>query len=399
MNSRTSSFPLFVTFICLFMSLSASASDVKWAPLFFMDDQIFPSYILATATWSGNSDQMSTKAGGLEMRTLGERNSVFAVIIENPAPQTKVSIGVRFDQISETSTFEGTLAEPDVTYIIFPKIKYRYDVLPRIQQPIVVNATIGVALDGKVIGQTTKTVQVRSINDAPIAFAQGNGKYDDMGWMFSAYVNENHPWIDPLLREALNYGTIPRFIGYQGAPQDVYAQVFSIWNVLQRRGVRYSSITTPSGNNSGKVFSQHVRFFEDTIRNAQANCVDGSVLFASILRKIGIDPFLVLVPGHMYLGFYLDASHTHAAYLETTMMGEIDLRRYPEDRTLTAAFASLLGGASRNTASWNSFRNAINQGALNVQRDGPSFSAANFPRYQILEIADHRRLGVLPINR
>ena len=59
----------------------------------------------------------------------------------------------------------------------------------------------------------------------------------DMTWMFAAYVNENHPLIDPILREALDTGIVNAFDGYQaGDEDDVYAQVFAVWNVIQRRG-------------------------------------------------------------------------------------------------------------------------------------------------------------------
>ena len=51
--------------------------------------------------------------------------------------------------------------------------------------------------------------------------------------------------------------------------------------------------------------------------------MDGSVLFASILRQIGIDPILVLVPGHMFMGFYVDPDGKQADFLETTMIGQI----------------------------------------------------------------------------
>ena len=35
-----------------------------------------------------------------------------------------------------------------------------------------------------------------------------------------------------------------------------------------------------------------------------ANCIDGSVLIASVLQRIGLRSFLVLVPGHAFVGFY-----------------------------------------------------------------------------------------------
>jgi hypothetical protein len=385
-------------FLLVFLMCPAAVADqVRWAPIFFMDDQIFPSYILATAAWKGSNAQISKNVGGRQFSTIGERNEVFAVAVENPAPNTRLTLQARIDAIAEPSEFETVLQDAGTTYLGFPTIRYRYDYLTKLKQPIIANATIRLFLDGAPFGQMTQAVRVRSINDAPYAFKQPDGSYDDLSWMFAAYVNENHPWIDQLLGEA-RYSTPRGFIGYQGAPQDVYEQVFAIWNVLQRRGVRYSNITTPTGY-SDKVFSQYVRSFEDSVRSSQANCVDGSVLIASILRRIGIDPFLVRVPGHMYLGFYVDANHSSAAYLETTMIGQTDLGQYPRDGSLAAAISALGGRASQNQASWNSFMNALYAGAQRAEKDAPFFSRFNFPAYEVLDIAEQRKLGVLPISR
>ena len=56
----------------------------------------------------------------------------------------------------------------------------------------------------------------------------------------------------------------------------------------------------------------------------QANCVDGSVLMASILKKIGIKTSLVLVPGHCYLAFYSQEPEKGGKLygVETTMLGD-----------------------------------------------------------------------------
>ena len=40
------------------------------------------------------------------------------------------------------------------------------------------------------------------------------------------------------------------------------------------------------------------------LESSQINCVDGSVLFASLLRSINIEPILVRTPGHMFVGYY-----------------------------------------------------------------------------------------------
>ncbi len=67
--------------------------------------------------------------------------------------------------------------------------------------------------------------------------------------------------------------------------------------------------------------SQHVRLIEDSVNNSQANCVDGSVLWASLMQRIGIDSFLVMEPTHCYAGFFTDPEHENAYAIETTMLG------------------------------------------------------------------------------
>jgi len=233
-------------------------------------------------------------------------------------------------------------------------------------QPTPTNLTVTLNIDGADVGTKTKTLRVRSVNDVPYARKSDNGSYQRMEWMFAAFVNENHPWIDPLLREALQTGRVKSFSGYQVNPQEVVRQVDAIWAALQRRKITYSSITTASGT-SDAVLSQHVRFLTESVRNQQANCIDGTVLFASILRKIGIDPVIVLVPGHAYLGFYVDAAHKQAAYVETTMIGT------------------------------STFQQALAAGTQNMQKYGPLFG--HDPRAVFLRVAEARQSGIMPISR
>ena len=68
--------------------------------------------------------------------------------------------------------------------------------------------------------------------------------------------------IDKLLREALDTRIVNRFLGYQGGAEVVDRQVYALWNVLQKRKFRYSSVSNTSLS-SNVVFSQRVRTFDD----------------------------------------------------------------------------------------------------------------------------------------
>lgn len=52
--------------------------------------------------------------------------------------------------------------------------------------------------------------------------------------------------IDKLLREALDTRIVNRFLGYQGGAEVVDRQVYALWNVLQKRKFRYSSVSNTS---------------------------------------------------------------------------------------------------------------------------------------------------------
>lgn len=168
-------------------------------------------------------------------------------------------------------------------------------------------------------------------------------------------------------------------------------EVFSIWNVLQREGVKYSSITTPSGE-SRNVFSQHVRFLDEAVQNSQANCVDGSVLFASILYKLGIYPVLVKVPGHMFLGFYTDAQRRQISFLETTMIGTPGLSSPQRKWTFMTADGYL------ESESYRQFSAALNYGEQEFQKVAPQFKSRS-AGYVLIDIQAARRAGISAIGR
>ena len=115
----------------------------------------------------------------------------------------------------------------------------------------------------------------------------------------------------------------------------VYARLKKMDDALSVRDVRYSDITTTAAE-SENVYCQHVRLLDETINNNQANCVDGTVVFASILRKIGISPLMVLIPGHCFLGYYTDKTKKNVAFLETTLLSNtlyLDKAKTPAEKT------------------------------------------------------------------
>jgi hypothetical protein len=212
--------------------------------------------------------------------------------------------------------------------------------------------------------------------------------------MFAAYVNEQHPFVDKVLREALDGGVVDSFTGYQSQdPAQVYRQVYALWHALSQRDVRYSNITT-SAAETDAVHSQHVRLIDESINNGQANCVDGSVLLASLLRKIDIEPALVYVPGHCYLAFFLDAEHKTLVGLETTLIGSAPEEDAPRE---IAGTVDVVDDATSKQDSWATFCSAIAMGSDDLVKNKARFNDSTDPDYQLIPIAAARKLGILPI--
>ncbi|MCB1053642.1 MAG: hypothetical protein KDC71_23770, partial [Acidobacteria bacterium] len=219
-------------------------------------------------------------------------------------------------------------------------------------------------------------------------------EFEPFTWLFAAYVNENHPGVQKILKQALEAEIVPNFAGYLGNADAgaVIQQVFAIWNVLQRNGVKYSNITSNESEDV-TLFSQHVRFLDEVVDNTQANCVDGTVLFASVLRKIGIQPYLILAPGHMYLAFSLDGTDESLVGLETTLMGSTTLKSVGYNQQLTHEMREQM----KNEASWAAFEGAIDYGSKALSEALAAINKSNDPRYQIVSIALARKMGIMPI--
>jgi hypothetical protein len=294
--------------------------SVEWTPVVLMGGEIFPSYLIASAT----ADPVLLPQPKTATR-LGDPTGLLGVQLTNPEDQTKVRVSLGANSIMQTSALEVELPRKGESYLVCPKINYQYDALLRVKQVVPLALNVEVTIGGARPEQKSLTLRLNSINDCPFLLWETPAQQTGMRfhWMFAAYVNENHPWSEEVRRKALNTGIIKAFSGYQAPPEGVLDQAFSIWHVFQSLGFKYSDITTTSSENK-LVATQQVRFVDQSIRGPQANCADGSVLFASVLRQIGVEPFLVSIPGHMFVGFYTSEREDldQAVFLETTMMGD-----------------------------------------------------------------------------
>ena len=353
---------------------------------------LFPSAILSVATTNAEIIEP------MEGNCLGNPKASLAIRLTPSRSNAVVRIELAETPFFARSVSSFVLPEKGKEYIIYPDILWHYDALRNNVQAEPISVAINVEVDGKDWGQKVRTFSVRSINECLIGYVKQlpneRTKFVSTRLFYAAYVNEENPLIDKILREALNTRIVSKFLGYQaGKEKAVDRQVYALWHALQKRKFSYSSVSY-SSLSSNMVYAQRVRTFEDALNSSQINCVDGSVLFASLLRAINITPVLVQTPGHMFVGYYTDEKRKKLTFLETTMIGDVNLDDYfPEEK-----LDSTIHTKSQSEMSYLTFEKS-KEYANRKYKSVEQKVRTNQSRYLFVEINKAVRRQVQPIGR
>lgn len=379
--------------------------EAKFRPASVTGKEIFPSALISTAMvdWNGDEqsaeDKKTDKDAQLRKHQIpiyGDENGWLGVNLEGLKKGMQVNVEIAADGFMKPSKWQGTITtlSEDGRATIFPKVMWDYDALTKVRQQRPINVIFSASFDGSALREVTETYTLRSINDC-LFYIKGDKSGNNgtnLDFLFAAYVNEKHPQVQEILKEALETGLVPRFDGYGSKdPKQVLDQIFSIWNALQRRGIKYSNeaFTTPSE----AVYCQTVRFMDQSINSHQANCVDGSVLMASVLYNIGIKSHLVMIPGHCFLAFDLTPHSTSLPVgLETTMLGNDDITDVknlgflPEQKIVQEYKDSV-----------KTFNQAMSSGEATLQRYARKLQSGDDPQFGLISIEDARKKGIMSI--
>jgi hypothetical protein len=99
--------------------------------------------------------------------------------------------------------------------------------------------------------------------------------------------------------------------------EDVAVDVLgSIFAALKARGTMYGNVTDAYFDDF-----QHIRRASEVLSSLSANCIDGSLLFASTLELLGMEPVVIVRTGHAYVGVKSAPGSSIVWPVETTMVG------------------------------------------------------------------------------
>lgn len=178
--------------------------------------------------------------------------------------------------------------------------------------------------NGRLTDQETTPVRLRSVDDLYW------GRDFEYASFVASWVTPHDPGVEQLLSRAKEFMAGRRLPGYESENPTVQdrstlLQAAAIYRALQEQGVSYVKSSMTLGDHED--FSERIRMPAESLGHLSANCIDGVVLYAAMFENLGMDPEIVLVPGHAYVGVRMAPKSSRYLYIETSLTGRTTFAR------------------------------------------------------------------------
>ncbi|MGO1287036.1 MAG: DUF4011 domain-containing protein [Cellulosimicrobium funkei] len=215
--------------------------------------------------------------------------------------------------------------------------------------------------------------------------------------LLASFVRPNHPEVAAVAREAAELLGAetgdPSFHAFQiddprRAAERADATVRAVYDALRARRIAYSE---PPPGWDYATSGQRVRDHGEVARGGLGTCMDTTVLMAAVLEHVGILPVLVLVPGHIFVGYWRRDAERGA---------QDDW--YPGKPTLfdVAAISSLVESGMLGLIETTTFavgKSVSSRRAMEIARTGNLADGRAADALALIDVAAARRVGVRPL--
>ena len=121
----------------------------------------------------------------------------------------------------------------------------------------------------------------------------------------ASFVTPNHPAVNNIIAKAASklkeVSGASAFTAYQtGNSNEVRKQVAAVYGALHAEGIVYRSAPA-----SYEIVGQRITLPDQVLASKVGNCIELTLLFASVLESIGLNSGIVLQEGHAYLAVWL----------------------------------------------------------------------------------------------
>lgn len=226
---------------------------------------------------------------------------VQSLSIENTSESNSVQLEVRI--ISDLPCIEPLdytvpfVPAKNQVKIPLDGLKVNRDFLNKLSETEKANFTIEIIENSAAIIKETIGVNVHPLEHF--------GGFQVLPELIAAYITPNHPYIYHIKRIAVEIlekqGLKTAFEGYQSNDPERVLQIMSaIYTAIQGEEIVYSSLP-PGYEETG----QRLRLLNTIQQEKFGNCIDISLLFAACLEAVDLNPILIIVCGHAFVGCWL----------------------------------------------------------------------------------------------
>lgn len=359
---------------CVLLAASARASD--WQIHISPDDALYP--VLDLSQRSGG------KTGDARF---GDGSGVVAVDVVASHDGERIDLRMTAPGLAEPARLQATLPRAGERYTLRPRLRWNRNTLATLAAPQKVVAEFSLARGDAAPQEQRREIRLHPLGEAPYYVRDGKD-HVDLGWIFAAYADPHSRVVDAILAQVAERHPFLVLEPGTRKPAQALAAAYAIWEVLQIHGVRYAD-EDPGIARGPLVWSQRVRLHDDVWRERRANCIDGSLLLAAALERLGIRSVLLLVPRHALLAFYTGDRNGEPIFVETTLLGARQLAVRPKPGFIGEL--SLIDGDALD-----SFSAALVAGKARYAREASGFGQRK-PDYQWIDLAAARAYGIIPL--
>lgn len=274
-----------------------------------------------------------------------EDRPLVSVRVARTDTQQPRRLGIRCEVVGYSAPFEQTVElvddETDKTLRILPTFFVEQGRFGPVRATIQVEVT---ELDLQFV-ELRQAFRVWLLPRTTTVLSQkdpSTGVWTDLYEYLACWVTPDAPAVMRLLRVAADHAPDNKIVGYQVDAPGVQAQMKAIFDAAKAQGLVYVNSVVAAGAND--AFVQRIRTPTESIENQAANCIDGTVLFASLLEAASLQPGIVLIPGHAFVAWRTSKDGAWS-FLETTLTGYKTFEDAVEDARRTYAFFERAGDA------------------------------------------------------
>lgn len=153
--------------------------------------------------------------------------------------------------------------------------------------------------------QNDKIIQEELRPISVLAFDEWSGSLY-MPEILTSFVIPNNEYVISVIRNASKllekWTGSPSFTGYRTQnPNNVRKQAAAIYEALSQENIVYSN--PPA---SFEAVGQKVRLADTVLKQKIGTCLDLTLLYAACLEYVGINPIIILISGHAFLGIWIE---------------------------------------------------------------------------------------------